>query len=135
MPEESLKTQKARQKIKELLIEKGYQVGEEEFFPCLNNMGEVIWPPYRADLVVRKTFILELDPLFHDSHIHSVKDDHRDQNIYREYEIKTARVNPDDILDKKLIETILPDIEFQLKNPKYDAIEVKNKKRSHKKEK
>lgn len=114
-----------------MLEDQGYQVGEEEVFPCLNNMGEPIFPPYQADLVVTKRFIVELDPDFHDSHIHSVKDDHRDKNIFREYIVKTARVNPDHVLDENLVNTIIPDIEHQLKDKKY--LEITVEKRSRKK--
>lgn len=112
-PQEANKTQKARKKIIEMYRDQGFEVTEEEVFPCFNNMGEAIYPPYQADIVVRKTFIIELDPLFHGSKIHRNKDEWRDRNIEREHNIKTARVDPDDVMKLGELDIIL-DIDDQL---------------------
>ena len=114
MPEEGTQTQLAREKIKQILPEKGFKIGEEESFPCLNNAGEAIWPPYRADMVVRLTFILEFDPMkLHGTKRHRNHDQWRDTNILREYDIKTVRLDPRDIL-KQTPNEILEEIEYQL---------------------
>ena len=132
MPEESLKTQKARQKIKELLIEEGYQVTEEESFPCKNNMNEddqILF--YQADIVARKTIIVELDPMgLHGTATHRNKDHWRDKNIFREYQIPTVRLDPKNILDRNLEDTILDDIKDQLQNnPIYKIIDQKTRRK------
>ena len=115
MPQEAKKTQKAREKIIQLYKDQGYQVTEEEVFPCFNNMGEAIFPPYQADLVLRKTFLIELDPEFHQTKIHRNKDDWRDKNIEREFNIKTVRLDPSDIMKQEPIDILL-EVDDQLKN-------------------
>ena len=115
-PQEANKTQKARKKIIEMYRDQGFEVTEEEVFPCFNNMGEAIYPPYQADIVVRKTFIIELDPLFHGSKIQRNKDEWRDRNIEREHNIKTARVDPDDVMKQDLIDIML-EVDHQLIRP------------------
>lgn len=116
MPEESTKTKKAREKIIQLYQNLGYQVTEEETFPCVNNMGDFKLD-YQADIVVRKTFIVELDPLFHGSKIHRNKDEWRDKNIEREYNIRTVRMDPSDVMKLDPIDIIL-EVDSQLLDTK-----------------
>ena len=97
MPIESKSTQKAREYIIEMLQDNGYQIAEEEVFPTENNIGDISLD-YQADIVARKTFIIELDPEFHGSKIHRNKDEWRDKNIYKKYQIKTVRLDPKDII-------------------------------------
>ena len=112
-PQEATKTKKARTKIIEMYRNLGYQVTEEETFPCINNMGDYQLQ-YQADIVIRKTFIVELDPEFHGSKIHRNKDQWRDKNIEREYNIKTVRIDPQDVVKLDPIDIII-DIDSQLK--------------------
>jgi hypothetical protein len=109
MPKESKITLKARQKIIQLYRDKGYQVTEEELFPCKNNIEEVnLSLDYQADIIVTKKFLIELDPYkLHDTHIHTVKDAWRDKNIYREYKIKTVRIDPNDVMKQDPIDIII----------------------------
>ena len=108
MPDEAVKTKRARQKIIQLYTDQGYQVTEEEVFPCFNNMGEAIFPPYQADILVTKKIIIELDPTrLHGTARHRSKDHWRDENIFREYSIPTARLNPDDIIKQVSIDILL----------------------------
>lgn len=113
-PEEAPKTKKARTKIIQMFKDQGYQVTEEEIFPCINNMGDFKLD-YQADIVIRKVFILELDPEFHGSHKHRNKDYWRDKNIEREYNIKTVRMDPGDIIKLDPLDIIL-ECDSQLKN-------------------
>ena len=116
VPQESKKTLKAREKIIQLYKNLGFQVTEEELFPCSNNMGEVdISLKYQADLVLRKIFILELDPEFHGSKVHRNKDKWRDENIEREYNIKTVRLDPADIIKQDSIDIML-EVDSQLQS-------------------
>jgi len=114
MIQEATKTQKARKKIIDLFKSNGYDVKEEEVFPCFDNMGEAIFPPYQADIVVRKTFIIELDPLFHGTKIHRNKDKWRDKNIEEQHDTKTVRLDPTDIMKQDPIDIML-EIDSQLK--------------------
>lgn len=114
MPDEAVKTKRARQKIIQLYKDKGYQVTEEEVFPCYDNMGEVRLD-YQADIVIRKTFLIELDPEFHGSKIHRNKDEWRDKNIEREYQIRTVRIDPSDALKLDPLDILL-EVDDQLKN-------------------
>lgn len=117
-PQEATKTQKARKKIIEMYRDQGFEVTEEEVFPCFNNMGEAIYPPYQADIVVRKTFIIELDPhKLHGTKTHINKDEWRDKNIEREHNIKTARVDPDDVVRQDSIDIML-EVDSQIIRPK-----------------
>lgn len=115
MPEESKVTKRARQKIIEMYQKQGFKVSEEELFPCNNDMGEPITPFYRGDIVLRKTFIIELDPLFHGSRIHRNKDYWRNINIFKQYDsTMTVRIDPADIL-KEDPYLIIMDVNEQLR--------------------
>lgn len=119
MPEEAKKTQKARSELIRILKEQRQQITEEEFFPCKNNVGEVIFPYYRADIVARTATIFELDPMeLHGTRRHRNHDEWRDKNIYREYNIPTVRLDPIDIL-KMDDRIIIKEIESQLRSEKY----------------
>ena len=113
MPDEAVKTKRARQKIIQLYKNLGFHVTEEEIFPTLNNMGDFKLD-YKADIVVRKTFIIELDPPgLHDTHRHTVKDEWRNKNIFNEYQIKTVRLEPNDIMKQDPLD-ILIEVDDQL---------------------
>lgn len=105
---ESPQTYKARQVLKKILEHQDYTVEEEvPLADVKNNMGEEIYPPYRADMVVTKMFIIELDPETskkHKSKGHGTRrriihDDWRDRNIRSQIKLKTVRLIPKDILD------------------------------------
>jgi hypothetical protein len=60
---EAPETYKARKELKRILEKQDYIVEEEvPLQDVTNNMGEEIYPPYRADMIVTKSFIIELDP-------------------------------------------------------------------------
>ena len=122
MPQEATKTVKARQKIIELYKQQGYEVTEEVPYLCRNNMGELILPPYQADILLKKEFIVELDPYkLHGTKIKRSHDKWRDKNIEREYNIKTVRLDPKDILKQDPIDTILEvDSQLLCRNNKED---------------
>jgi hypothetical protein len=121
---ESPETYKARQQLKKILSAHDYDVQEEvPLEDVTNNMEEEIYPPYRADMVVTKTFIIELDPengkkgkpKGHGTRKRRIHDQWRDKNIRNQIKLKTVRLNPADILnyDEKLT---LAEIDSQLKH-------------------
>ncbi|MGI9011098.1 MAG: hypothetical protein ACR2F1_07920 [Nitrososphaeraceae archaeon] len=96
---ESKETLKARAKLREIFNLFGFEVEDEKPYPCVNNMGEIINPPYQADLHVKLEFNLEIDP--HQGHTNSkhniVKDEWKDENIFQQHGVKTVRVTPKDV--------------------------------------
>ena len=105
---ESPETYKARRELKRILEHHDYIVEEEiPLADVTNNMGEEIYPPYRADMIVTKTFIIELDPESskkykakgHGTKKRRIHDDWRDRNIRSQIKLKTVRLKPYDILN------------------------------------
>jgi len=86
-------------------------------------MGEEIWPPLRADMVLTKKFIIELDPESdkpyrakgHGTKSRRNKDYWKDRNIYEQKGIKIVRLNPDDVIRNDIALTI-KDIEYKLQH-------------------
>lgn len=105
---EAPETYKARKELKRILEKQDYIVEEEvPLADVTNNMGEETYPPYRADIVVTKMFIIELDPQSakpykskgHGTKRRRIHDDWRDRNIRNQIKLKTVRLIPKDILD------------------------------------
>ena len=120
---EAPSTYKARKELKRILEKQDYDIQEEvPLQDVTNNMEEEIYPPYRADMIVTKTFIIELDPETgkkgkakgHGTRKRRVHDDWRDKNVRGQIKLKTVRLKPDDILsyDEKLT---LEEIDSQLR--------------------
>jgi hypothetical protein len=120
---ESPTTYKARQELKRILSHNDYHIEEEvPLEDVTNNMKEEIYPPYRADMIVTKTFIIELDPESgkpgkpkgHGTKKRRIHDQWRDRNVRDQIKLKTVRLKPEDILnyDEKLT---LAEIDSQLR--------------------
>lgn len=107
----------ARKKIKEIFGKENYSVEEEvELDTVTNNMGEEIYPPYRADMILKKEFIIEFDSKkLHGTHRRKVHDNWRDRNIKNQTKLITVRLLSKDILKQSPTE-ILMEINSQLKN-------------------
>jgi hypothetical protein len=107
----------ARKKIKEIFREQSYNIEEEvELDTVTNNMGEEIYPPYRADMILKKEFIIEFDSKkLHGTHRRKVHDSWRDKNIKSQTKLITVRLLSKDILQQSPTE-ILMEINSQLKN-------------------
>ena len=121
---ESPTTYKARKELKRILEKEDYIIEEEvELEDVTNNMEEEIYPPYRADLVVTKTFIIELDPETnkkgkskgHGTRRKRIHDQWRDKNVRNQSKLKTVRLKPEDILNYDSTLT-LHEIESQLRH-------------------
>jgi hypothetical protein len=123
--EEAPETYKARRELRRILESEDYTV--EEYVPLedvtTNNIGEEIWPPYEADIVVTKSFIIELDTETnkkykakgHGTRRRRIHDQWRDRNVRNQIKLKTVRLKPEDILnyDESLT---LREIESQLRH-------------------
>lgn len=105
---EAPETYKARKELKRILEKQDYIVEEEvPLQDVTNNMGEEIYPPYRADMIVTKSFIIELDPESakvgkskgHGTKKRRIHDDWRDINVRSQIKLKTVRLKPYDILN------------------------------------
>ncbi len=105
---EAPETYKARKELKRILEKQDYIVEEEvPLQDVTNNMGEEIYPPYRADMIVTKSFIIELDPESgkkgkakgHGTKRRRIHDDWRDINVRNQIKLKTVRLKPYDILN------------------------------------
>jgi predicted RND superfamily exporter protein len=121
---ESPETYKARKELKRILENDDYTVEEEvPLADVTNNMEEETYPPYRADMVVTKTFIIELDPQSskkykskgHGTRRRRIHDQWRDINIRSQAKLKTVRLKPEDILNYDESMT-LHEIEHQLRH-------------------
>jgi len=115
-------TYQARKVIKRLYESQNFKIQEEvKLDTVTNNMEEEIWPPYQADMLLTKEFIIELDPQTPDkgkSKGHGTKrrrnkDQWRDKNIKKQLDIPTVRLIPSDIL-QQTDKQILDEIEWQL---------------------
>lgn len=121
---EAPETYKARQELKRILEKEDYTIEEEvPLEDVTNNMEEEIYPPYRADMVVTKTFIIELDTETskkykakgHGTRKKRIHDQWRDRNVRDQIHLKTVRLKPKDILN--LDETLtLHEIDYQLRH-------------------
>src|SRR6188768_1793905 len=116
MPEESQVTKKARTKLKEIFHRLNFEVNEEVALPHVtNNIGEKIFPPYQADLILSKEFVIELDSKkLHGTKIKRIKDKWRNINIQRDTDLPTVRLLSKDI-NKQTEQDILAEIEYQLR--------------------
>jgi|SRR5687768_10092255 len=114
---ESPDTYLARKKIKDIFRHENYKIEEEvELDTVTNNMGEEIYPPYRADMILTKEFIIEFDSKkLHGTHRRKVHDSWRDKNIKNQTKLTTVRLISKDILKQSPTE-ILMEINSQLKN-------------------
>lgn len=114
---ESPDTYLARKKIKDIFRQENYNIEEEiELDTVKNNMGEEIYPPYRADMILSKEFIIEFDSKkLHGTHRRKVHDNWRDKNIKNQTRLTTVRLNSKDILQQPPTD-ILREINSQLKN-------------------
>ena len=121
---ESPDTYKARKELKRILEKQDYHIEEEvPLEDVTNNMKEEIYPPYRADMVVTKQFIIELDPESgkkgkskgHGTKKRRIHDQWRDKNVRGQINLKTVRLQPRDILmyDEKLT---IEEIDSQLQS-------------------
>ena len=125
--DEAPETHRARRELRRILEHLDYIV--EEYVPLedvtTNNMGEEFWPPYEADMIVTKSFIIELDTETskkgkskgHGTRRRKVHDNWRDTNVRNQIKLKTVRLKPKDVLDYDESLT-LHEIEDQLKNQK-----------------
>lgn len=123
---ESPETYKARRELKRILSTIGYEIEEEvPLEDVTNNMGEEIYPPYRADMVVTLQYIIELDPengkkgkpKGHGTRKRRIHDQWRDKNVRNQLKLKTVRLNPADILnynEKLTLETIDSQLRAQI---------------------
>ena len=90
---EAPETYKARKELKRILEKQDYIVEEEvPLADVTNNMGEEIWPLYRADIIVTKSFIIELDSKkLHGTKKRRIHDQWRDKNIRNQINLKTVQ--------------------------------------------
>lgn len=112
---ESPDTFLARKRIKEIFKPKHYEIKEEVTMDTVkNNMEEEIYPPYRADMLLTKIFIVEFDSKkLHGSRKHRIHDQWRDANIKSQMDIKTVRLISREILHQTP-EQIMEEINYQL---------------------
>lgn len=112
---ESIETYRARKKIKDLFRNDLYDVEEEVPLDVVtNNVGEEIFPPYRADMIATKTFIIEFDSKkLHGTKRRRIHDSWRDKNIRHQINLKTVRLFSKDILRQSPSE-IMEEINYQL---------------------
>lgn len=112
-------TYMARKKIKEIFRSKHYQIQEEvELDTVTNNMEEEIYPPYRADMLLSKIFIIEFDSkTLHGTRRRRIHDQWRDKNIKGQLDIPTVRLISKDLL-KQTQDQIVQEINHQLKKQK-----------------
>jgi hypothetical protein len=116
-------TYQARKRLKHIYNSKNFIIQEEvKMDTVTNNMEEEIYPPYQADMLLTKQFIIELDPETskkykskgHGTRRRRIHDDWRDKNIKNQMDIVTVRLIPRDIL-QQTDEQIEAEIEYQLK--------------------
>ena len=128
------KTVLARQRLKEIFEDRHYIIEEEvELDTVTNNIGEPIIPPYRADMLLTKQFIIELDPQTnkkrknkgHGTKHRRTHDSWRDKNIKNQMDIDTVRLIPLDIL-KLTDKQILDEIDFQLRYARQQQQQTSN---------
>ena len=121
---EAPETYKARKELKRILSKLDYHIQEEvPLADVTNNMGEEIYPPYRADMILTKMFIIELDPQSakpytskgHGTKRRRIHDDWRDRNVMDQTKLKTVRLVPKEIMIQSDDE-ILAEIDYQLQN-------------------
>ena len=121
---EAPETYKARKELKRILSKQDYHIQEEvPLADVTNNMGEEIYPPYRADMILTKMFIIELDPQSakpyqskgHGTKRRRIHDDWRDRNVMDQIKLKTVRLIPKNIMIQSDDE-ILAEIDYQLQN-------------------
>lgn len=116
---EAPETYMARKILKDILRKYCYHIEEEvELDTVTNNIGEKIWPPYRADMLLSKIFIIELDSKkLHGTKRRRSHDQWRDKNIKGQLNIPTVRLISKDIVDSyeagKYLD-ILQEIHYQL---------------------
>jgi hypothetical protein len=117
-------TYQARKRLKHIYHNKNFIIQEEvKMDTVTNNMEEEIYPPYQADMLLTKQFIIELDPETskkykskgHGTRRRRLHDDWRDRNIKNQMDITTVRLIPRDILQQS-DEQIEAEIEYQLKH-------------------
>ena len=113
----------SRRKLKEILRPMNYEIEEEVALESVkNNMQEDIFPPYQADMIASKVFVIELDPQSnkkgkskgHGTRRRRIHDEWRDKNIKSQLNLRTVRLDPKDILEQSK-EQILAEINNQLK--------------------
>ena len=81
-------------------------------------MEEEVYPPYRADMIAQKIFILEFDSKkLHGTRRRRIHDQWRDTNIRDQIKLKTVRLISKEVL-KQSDEEILAEIDYQLQNQK-----------------
>lgn len=113
---ESPETYQARKKLKQIFTEYEFEIEEEvPLSTVTNNMEEEIWPPYRADMLLTKQFIIELDSKkLHGTRRKRVHDKWRDENVRKQVKLKTVRLLSKDV-NKQEPEQILEEVNWQLK--------------------
>lgn len=116
--DESPETAKARDKLKEIFKMMNFYISEFVKLPDVtNNIGERIWPPYEADMILIKEFVLELDSKkLHGTRIRRNKDKWKNTNLLNQMELPTVRLLSKDV-NKQTEKQILAEIEYQLRNP------------------
>jgi hypothetical protein len=114
---ESPDTYQARKKIRDIFRHENFDIEEEvELETVTNNIGEEIYPPYRADMILHKEFIIEFDSKkLHGTHRRKVHDSWRDKNIKNQTRLTTVRLISKEIL-KQSPTDILKEINSQLSN-------------------
>src|SRR5687768_10536823 len=104
---EAPETYQARKMLRKMFEGLNFVVEEEvKLDTVTNNMEEEIWPPYQADMIATKQFIIELDPQTpakgkskgHGTKKRRIHDSWRDKNIKNQMDLKTVRLIPTDIL-------------------------------------
>ena len=112
---EAEQTQEAREILVKALKSECFSVQEEKVIHCVNNMGEP--KDFSADIYASINFIIELDPSSSHGGDHRSKiDKWRNENIYKQYGIRTIRLQPVDIIaDKKTLVLTFKEMLSQLK--------------------
>ena len=111
---ESEQTIQARDILVKALKAECFNVQEEKVFHCTNNMGEE--QQYQADIYASINFIIELDPpSLHGGDHRTRKDKWRNENLYRQYGIRTVRIIPSDVLKDTNLEMTFKEMLAQLR--------------------
>jgi hypothetical protein len=112
---ESIETYRARRKLKDIFRTQNYRIEEFKEFPeVTDNMGSEIWPPYEADILLYKVFIIELDSRkLHGTHKKIIHDKWRDKNFKEQIDVPTVRLLSKDV-NMQTPEDILQEINWQL---------------------
>jgi hypothetical protein len=112
--QEAETTVKARDIIVKALKEECFTVQEEKVIHCHNNMGEE--QQYIADIYASINFIIELDPVSaHGGDHRSIKDRWRNENLFKQYGIRTVRLQPEDVLKDSKLEMTFKEVLSQLR--------------------